>query len=205
MGNRNLAWKCMKSYLEKVFDNHAPYILKRVKGKKISLAKSRPQIWNESSWLSLEETNRKSKLPSDFKRFQAQRNKVTLVRKVKAQYNQDLLKDSVIDPNRFWSAIKKIFPTKEHISTAKTFLVDNKLTTNTEEIASGFCSFFYKWRINLAKAAPLKDFVWGKPRETIPKTYPTFKFRKVKVQEVSKYLKNPVSYTHLTLPTIHLV
>ena len=130
--------------------------------------------------------HRKSKLPSDFKRFQTERNKVnTLVRKAKAQYNQDLLKDSVRDPNLFWSAIKKIFPTKEHISTAKTFLVDNKLKTSTKEIASGFCSFFTNVASILkTKAAPLKDFVWGKPRETIPKTYSTFKFRKVKVQEV---------------------
>ena len=87
--------------------------------------------------------HRKSKLPSDFKRFQTERNKVnTLVKKAKAQYNQDLLKDSARDPNRFWSAIKKIFPTKEHNSTAKTFLLDNKLTTNTKKIASSFCLFF---------------------------------------------------------------
>ena len=68
----------------------------------------------ESPWLNrdlksemnhrdfLQSKHRKSKLPSDFKRFQTQRNKVnTLVRKAKAQYNQDLLKDSVRDPNPF--------------------------------------------------------------------------------------------------------
>ena len=33
--NPNQAWKCMKSILEKVFDHHAPYISKRVKGKNL--------------------------------------------------------------------------------------------------------------------------------------------------------------------------
>ena len=115
----------------------------------------------------LQRKHRKSKLPSDFKRFQTQRNKVnTLVRKAKAQCNQDLLKDSLRDSNRFWSVIKKIFPTKEHNSTAKTLLVDNKLTTNTKEIASGFCSFLTNVASILkTKAAPLKDFVWGKKKK----------------------------------------
>ena len=130
----------------------------------------------ESPWLNrdlksemnnrdfLQSKHRKSKLPSDFKRFQTQRNKVnTLVRKAKAQC--DLLKDSLRDCNRFRSVIKKVFPTKEHNSTAKTLLVDNKLMTNTKEIASGFCSFLTNVASILeTKAAPLKDFVWGKKK-----------------------------------------
>ena len=189
--NPNEAWKSLKSILETNFNRHAPQITKRVKAKKSPwLTREIKAEMNHRD--TLQRKFRKSKSTEDYNKFKEQRNRVNiLVRKTKAQYNQNLLKESSNDPNRFWSAINKIFPTKEKVSAAKTFLVDNKLTTNVKTIASSFCSFFTNVASNLkSKVAPLKDFVWGKPKETLPKTYSTFKFREVKVNEVFKHLKS---------------
>ena len=69
-------------------------------------------------------------------------------------------------------------------------LISERITTNAKEIAPHFCTFFSNIPSSLkTAAAPLKDFIWSKPRKWHPNNYSTFHFRDVRVNEVFKYLK----------------
>ena len=188
--NPNKAWIFFKLILLNIFNIHAPLISKRVKGKK-------------SPWLTRDVKNEmnlrdkfhrkflKTKSIDDFNQYKTQRNKVNiLVRKAKNKHLKTLLTESTRDPNRFWKTLKKIFPTKDTVSNAKSFLINGRLISNPAKIASGFCNFF----LTMAKKAKeksilLKDFVWSKPVISRPKTYSTFRFKEVLVSDVFKYLK----------------
>ena len=71
----------------------------------------------------------------------------------------------------------------------KTMLIGEQITTNVKEITSHFCTFFSNIASSLKRTAPLKDFIWSKPRKSHPNTYSTFRFREVRVNEVFKCLK----------------
>ena len=78
--NPNQAWKCMKSILKTNFDHHAPYISKRVKGKKSPwLDRDIKAEMNHRDFL--QRKHRKSKSAADFKTFQKQSNKVNILEK----------------------------------------------------------------------------------------------------------------------------
>ena len=170
---------------------HAPIITKNVKGR-------------NSPWLTREiksEMNnrdrlmckcRQSKLTCDYDQFRQQRNKVNkLVRKAKNDYHKDKLKDSVHDPKRFWSTLKNLFPLKEKLKSAKSFMINGKLNSNSNDIAAGFCSFFTNITGELkSKTIKLKNFIWEKPKPPHPKTYNIFRFKPVTTTEVFKLLKN---------------
>jgi hypothetical protein len=116
-----------------------------------------------------------------------------------------MMKDSANAPKRFWKVLKKIFPTKEFTSTVKTFLIDGALKSNASKIASSFCKFFTNMAAEVkSNSILLKNFVWFKPKETFPKTYSTFRFKEVRVNEIFKHLKSLSRKTasgHDNLPT----
>jgi len=189
--NPDKSWSLLKNILLDKFNQHAPIISKRVKGKKSPwLNREIKQEMNTRD--SLHRRSRKTKSLIDFEAFKRQRNKVNrLVRRTKRNHSQEMLKDSANDPKRFWKVLKKIFPTKESTSTLKTFLVDGVLTSNASKIVNGFCKFFTNMAANVkSNSILLKDFVWSKPKETFPKTYSTFHFKEVRVNETFKLLKN---------------
>ncbi|XP_057305372.1 uncharacterized protein LOC130642299 [Hydractinia symbiolongicarpus] len=103
---------------------------------------------------------RKSRTSTDFEKFKSQRNKVNnLVRKAR----------------------------NEHI---KSFIIDGIRNSNAKSIASRFCSYFSTTVSKLkAKAMPLKNFIWAKPKESNLKTSTTFEFTEVTVNEVFVHLK----------------
>ena len=160
--NPNKSWKSLKSILLRIFNNNAPLITKRVKGKK-------------SPWLnryiksemnlrdSLNRKFRKSRSEADFNTYKHQRNKVNaMVRKAKNKHYKTLLSESTGDQKRFWKILKRIFPTKEVVANAKSFFIDGVLESRPAKIASSFCKFFS----NMAEAVKkksirLKDFVWS--------------------------------------------
>ena len=147
-----LCWKKSKQCLElsilrEVFNNHAPMISKPVKGK-ISQWLN-PQIKSKmNNRDKLYRKFRKSRTESNSKSYKSQRNKVNvLVRKAKKEYFQNLLRESTNDPSRFWKILKKIFPTKNIVSGAKSFLIEGSLTTCPVKIASAvFASFLPTWQ-----------------------------------------------------------
>lgn len=188
--NTESSWNALKQILTRTIDNHAPLINKNVKGKK-------------SPWLTREikaEMNhrdtlmrkfRQSKTTTDFDTFKQQRNKVNdLVRKTKSRYHQTQLRESVHNPTKFWRTLKSIFPVKDKISSAKSFIINGTMNSDSKNIVSSFCSFFTNGATKLkTKTILLKDFIWSKPDPIYPKTYNTFRVKPVTVAEVHKLLK----------------
>lgn len=188
--NPNNAWDTLRDIVSRNFNKHAPNITKKVKGKK-------------SPWLTrdiklemnyrdtLNRKFRKSRTSTDFEKFKSQRNKVNnLVRKARNEHSRTLLQETANDPKRFWKTLKRIFPLKEKISTVKSFIIDGIRNSNAKSIASRFCSYFSTTVSKLkAKAMPLKNFIWAKPKESNLKTSTTFEFTEVTVNEVFMHLK----------------
>ena len=145
--NPDSAWNSLKNILSDTFNRHAPLINKRVKAKKSPWINR--EIKNEMNIRdALLRKSRKSKNLADFERFKIQRNKVNgIVRKAKSKHYQNLLKESTHNAKKFWKVLKNIFPTKEKISTSKTFLINGTLVSNIHNIASGFANFLPTWRL----------------------------------------------------------
>ena len=189
--NPKNAWNALKTILVSSFNEHAPLISKRVKGKKSPWLDR--AIKNEMNTRdALYRKYLKSKSTIDHENYKKQRNKVNVrVRKAKNKHSQTMLRDSTSDPKTFWRTLKKIFPTKEKLSMTKTFLIDGALSSNASVIASKFCSYFSTIaRYIKEKAIPLKNFVWSKPKISFPKTYSTFRFKEIRVNDTFKCLRN---------------
>lgn len=187
----NIAWLNLKAFLQNVFNTHAPNVEKRVKGK------TTPWITDEikremNQRDSLLRKFRKSRKETDHEKFKRQRNRVNnLVRKAKSQYHQNTLNEAARNPDKFWKTLKSIFPVKTKQNCAKSFLVDNVKTNDSNTIANGFCSFFTNVAAEIkSKAILLKDFIWGQPSKRLPKTYNSFRLKPVTTSDVYKLLRN---------------
>ena len=186
----NVAWNSLESKLTEVINRHAPNVTKRVKG-------------NSSPWLTREiksEMNRsdalrrkfqKSKCNLDHENYKTQRNRVNnIIRRAQRNHHRQLLKDTERNPEKFWRALKNIFPTKDKSSCSKSFQIGDKLISDKLEIASRFCSFF----TGIARELKLKsiiftDFIWKPPNLVVSKTRLKFKLNPVTVNEVFLLLK----------------
>ena len=91
-------------------------------------------------------------LPSDWKRYRLQRNRVTnLIRKEKENYNRRLINENAGDPNSFWQTVKKILPPKSKIPSPK-LKVNGQVITEKSSIGNSFNNVFVNTAINLCKS-----------------------------------------------------
>ena len=91
-------------------------------------------------------------LPSDWKRYRLQRNRVTnLIRKEKENYNRRLINENAGDPNSFWQTVKKILPSKSKIPSPK-LKVNGQVITEKSSIGNSFNNVFVNTAINLCKS-----------------------------------------------------
>ena len=66
-----------------------------------------------------------------------------LVKSNKVRYNKELLRDNADSADKFWSAIKKMYPTKETLMTTTSMIeVNGQKTTDINEIANAFSKHF---------------------------------------------------------------
>ena len=186
----NSAWDNLKTYLKNVLNQHAPKLEKKIKGK-IS-----PWITSEikaemNKRDSLLRKFRKSRSETDHENFKCQRNTVNkLVKKAKSQYHQDQLNECANEPKDFWKSLKSIFPVKGKEKLVKSFHINNELTHDSKEIASGFNTFFANVAsVVKSKAILLRDFVWKQPTKRDQKTYNTFRLKLVSTTDVYKLLR----------------
>ena len=85
-----------------------------------------------------------------------------LIKRCKSKYHQDILRDSADSPDKFWSAIKKLFPTKLTSEQGSAFQVNGTKTTDKKSIAESFCDYFTNVAIKLKKKSfLLRDLVWS--------------------------------------------
>lgn len=88
----------------------------------------------------------------DYKR---KRNKVNgMIKICKNKYHRDLLQENASSLNKFWSAIKKIYPTKLTKEPGVAFLINGTKTTDKLVIANCFSNFF----TNVARTLKKKFF-----------------------------------------------
>ena len=115
-----------------------------------------------------------------------------LIKRCKSKYHQDILRDSADSPDKFWSAIKKLFPTKLTSEQGPAFQIKGTKTTDNKSIAESFCDYFTNVAIKLKKKSfLLRDLVWSNPNGmTLPQVKEKFLFRIVKEEEILTELKN---------------
>ena len=148
----NELWQSFKDKFTNIAERHAPTIIKCVRG------------LNNCPWLNtsikhqmrqrdyLQKKAHTTGLPSDWKRYRLQRNRVTnLIRKEKENYNRRLINENAGDPNSFWQTVKKILPSKSKKPSPK-LKVNGQVITEKSSIANSFNNVFVNTAINLCKS-----------------------------------------------------
>ena len=186
------AWSYMKELLKETIDKHAPFITKRIKGRKS------PWISNNLS----KEMNvrdqllrkaRKSKSQFDWNEYKRKRNFVTNeIQRAKRNYYKTKLTENSNKPQQFWKVVNDIYSTKSNKEKlTKQFRINNELVNDAETIANGFCEFFSTIANNLkSKSFPLKDLIFKPRSNEVMFEKCQFNFRNVTEKEVLKHLKN---------------
>ena len=184
----NKVWAFFRDILQRRIDKHAPLVSKEVKDQLCpSLTSDVEKEMNVRDGLLRKA--RKKNQENDRSSYNRQRNSVSgLVKKCKSRYNRDLLKDSANSPVKFWSAIKKLYPTKLPSEQGSAFMINGSKSADKSFIAMSFCEYFSTTARNLkSKSIVLRDFVWSKPaEENLPNqvTESQFTFKVVKESEI---------------------
>ena len=181
ISNVNLAWQRMKEILTTIFDKHAPRVEKKVKGK--------PSPWlTDEIKSTMNERNkllrryRKYKKEIDFTEYKVKRNQVNiLIRKEKSSYHKNLLHDNHHTPNKFWSTIKKIYPSKSTVTSCK---------KSADVTSNGFRDYFINAPQKIKEQTiKLCNLIWRKPLCIDEKCKVQFKFEHVSKVETESLLK----------------
>ena len=120
--------------MHRCIDNHAPLVKKRIKERLCPwLSKELKQEMNLRDQLLRRALRTSTEL--DWSIYKRSRNRVNnLVKSNKAKYNKELLRDNADSADKFWSAIKKTYPTKESSMTKTPIIeVDSQKTTDIKE------------------------------------------------------------------------
>ena len=153
----------MKSILKDAIDSHAPFVTKRVKGKKSPwMLKEIRRHMNIPD--QLYRKARKSKKQLDWISYKRKGNFVkNEIQRTKKNFISKELRDTSNKPNKFWNTVKKLNPTKSKSSKRTTTFhtIDNKMLTEKQRIADGFCQFF-SLAANRLKITtfPLTEITW---------------------------------------------
>ena len=182
----------MKSILKDTIDRHAPFVTKRVKGKK-------------SPWMSKEikrhmnirdqlyRKARKSKKQLDWVSYKRKRKFVkNEIQRTKKNFISKELRDTSNKPDKFWNTVKKLYPTKSKSSKLMTTFhtIDNKMLTEKQSIADGFCQFFSSAANRLKRTTfPLTEITWRAKPTKVSFIRQQFSFKTVSDEEVLKHLK----------------
>ena len=121
----------------------------------------------------------------DWSSYKRQRNRVSgLVKKCKSTYNRDLLKDCADSPDKFWAAIKKLYPTKLPSEQGSAFVINGSKSTDKSFIANSFCEYFSTVARNLKSKS---IFVTLSGANLLKRSQ--FTFKAVKELKILKQLK----------------
>ena len=87
--------------------------------------------------------SRKSRSRDDTRAFRKMRNHVNnIVKKAKADYHKNLTRENENNPDKFWSTIKKLYPSKTKRDSSASFQTENGSISEPEQISNGFSHFF---------------------------------------------------------------
>ena len=190
----NEAWASFRDILQRCIDKHAPLISKKIKGRLCPWLT--PDVKKEMNLRDgLLRKARRTNQENDWSSYKRQRNRASgLVKKCKSRYNRDLLKDCTDSLDKFWAAIKKLYPIKLPSEYGSSFVINGSKSTDKTLITNSFCEYFSTIARNLKRKSVLpRDFVWSKPvEEHLPNqvTENQFTFIPVKESEIVKELRN---------------
>lgn len=98
---------------------------------------------------------KRSKQQKDWDDYKRVRNLTTsAIRKSKSNCHRNIFHGNVNKLKDFWSRIKQSYPVNDKKFTAKSFLVNNSMTTDKASISSAFCNFFCSVTIRRSKSQP---------------------------------------------------
>ena len=183
--NASTVNQCVDAFnniLETAFDNHAPTINKKIKGRLCPwLNPNLKAKMNDRD--KLMRKAKKSSKDEDWLAYKQSRNRCNnLLRNAKANFHKEQLNVNGANPKRFWDCIKKIFPSKEKLSPPN--------TRNNLKLANTFSSWFASIITDLKrKTMPLKNFIWGRTTSKQKRTKKVFNFEYVSVVFVQKQLQ----------------
>jgi len=178
-----LQYFCNK--LKSVFDDQAPFVERRIKGKKSPwLSPDIKKSINERD--KLLRKARKSKNETDWAVYRRLRNFCTnLVKRSKANFHRNLLAENVGNPRKFWSTIKTIFPTNGIKS--KNSSTDS---ANRQSKVNSFSIYFKNAITSLKRAAiPLMNFTWRFVKPRAIRTCQTFTMNYISKIFIEKELR----------------
>ena len=112
---------------------------------------------------------------------------------LRTDYHRKLLNNIVDSPDKFWSAIKKLYPTKSPSQSGSALLVNGTKTTHKKLIANTFCDYFTNVA-GLLKSSSflLRDFTWSRPTQQnyLQPMKTNFLFKEVHKLQIYKELRN---------------
>lgn len=150
--NVSTALEYFNRSVKSVFDEHAPIIEKRVKGKSCPwLSRDVKKLLNDRD--KLLRKARRTKNENDWASYKRLRNLCTnRVKRAKSHYYRSLLNENTANPRKFWSTIKTIFPTQ----------VTKSLIQDTDnDKTKKFSDYFKNAILTLKqKSMPLMNFTW---------------------------------------------
>eukprot|EP00794_Sanderia_malayensis_P006539 gene6539-7278_t len=188
----NTALKLFNAILTQCIDKHAPFVKKRIKGRLCPwLSNELKQEMNIRDQLL--RRARRTNTELDWSTYKRSRNKVNnLVKTNKARYNKELLRENADSPEKFWSAIKTIYPTKDTSMTTTSMIeVNGQKTTDISGIANAFSIHFATVANTLkAKTLLLRNFTWMPQKSFSSLEEKHFRFQKVNPIQVYNELKH---------------
>ena len=192
----NEAWGSFRDTLQRCIDKHAPLISKKVRGRLCPWLT--PDVKKEMNLRDglLRKAHRTNQEIdwSSYKRNATEY--LVLLKNVKADIIEiSFTKDCADSPDKFWTAIKKLYPTKLPSDQGSAFVINGSKSTDKSLIANSFCEYFSTVARNLkSKSILLRDFVWSKlaAEENVPNqvTESQFTFKAATELEILKKLKN---------------
>ena len=179
----NEAVNNFNSIVNETFTNHAPFINKRVKGK--------PSPWldkgTKTQMNNRDKALRKARRTgdeSDWNIYKKLRNQCNnFLRYAKSKFNKKLLEDNCKNSRKFWSAIKRIFPTK-HSASPTSSADDNQ--NRVKRFSLHFANVISSLKNKFIRGC---NFVWQPPRHILPRTLKSFQFVSVTERFVLNQLK----------------
>ena len=154
--NVSRALKLFYSTIKNVFNQHAPFTVKRVKGRKCLWLTSeiRRKMLDSDRLLCKVHKNKRTTDQDAYKRLV---NECTnKVHNAKSRFYRNLLNDNTENPCKFWSAIKSIYLTKTLKSGS------SNTTSNQHSEKVSIFSQYFKNAIKSLKqlSIPLVNFPW---------------------------------------------
>ena len=188
--NVNDAWNNMKDIIKSCLDQIAPIENKRIRGKPCPwMTQELKQKMDERDILLRK--SRKTKNSLHINAYKRKKNFVNqLVKRAKQNYFKNLLNNSANDPDRFWSTLKKLYPTKSKKGTDR-FTLNGESISNSKTISNAFCSYFSNVVSHLkAKSFTLRNCTWIRQLAEPLRTCHRFKFGLITEESVYKELRN---------------